>query len=127
MSIDSTTEAIAPARHHSRKGRTVVKSKALTTVASQVTADSLGVNARNVTVSIHDDGSRLGLSVQTPLSEADVMRCSVRPDMTIFSLCDSAREKITERAAHITGHAIGDVDVIIDGVEKTQQDQRRVQ
>lgn len=132
MSIDPKTthtdgNATPPAHRSARRGQTIVKQKALVRVAGQVAADTLGVSAKNVKVSIHDDGSRLGLSLETPLSEADVMRCSIRPDMTVFSLCESARQTITKRAAHITGHSIGDVDVLIAGVEKEPEEDRRVE
>lgn len=117
----STTSQNSPFR-----GRTIVKSKALAHVATQVTADALGVKPDNVKVSIHDHESQLGFSLETPLSEADVLRCSLRDDMTVFSLCEEARQTITQRTAHITGHTIGDIDVIIAGVEKQPTEERRV-
>lgn len=123
----TTSSTSQPATSSAYRGQTIVKQKALVRVAGQVTADTLGVKAKNVKVSIHDDGTRLGLALETPLSEADMTRCTSTPDMTVFSLCESARKKITERAAHITGHCIGDVDVIIDGIEKDRTNNRRVE
>ncbi|MDO5747426.1 MAG: hypothetical protein Q4P66_07205 [Actinomycetaceae bacterium] len=113
-------------RRSEYRGQTIVKAKALKHVAGQVTADTLGVNPDNVKVSIHDDESQLGFSLETPLSESDVIRCSVREDTTVFSLCESARQTITKRTEHITGHHIGDINMIIAGVEKEPKDEGRV-
>lgn len=132
MSIDSAQEHTtaseqSPAQRPHIKGHTEIKSRVLTRVATQVTAETLGVNPHNIKVSIHDDQSRLGFSLHTPLNRDDVLRCSVRKDMTLFSLCDQARKTITERTQAITGHAVGAINLIIDGVEKPRTQQRRVQ
>lgn len=119
MSIDPNIDS-APAQRKNIKGHTTIQAKALTSVATLVTAEMFGVHPDKVEASIHDDNTKLGLSMTTPLKASDVERTRHNNDVTVFSLCDTAREKIAEKTRRLTGHTIGEVHLVINGIEHQQ-------
>lgn len=105
---------------HNHKGHTTVASRALMSVATMVTAETLGVDPRRVEVSVHDDNADLGLSLRTPIRLSDIHHCEQDASTTLFSLCDKAREEISERTSYITGHRIGEVHLVVDGIHSNE-------
>lgn len=116
---------VKPAETRQLAGRTTIANKALTSVAQAATFQTLNVTPDDVSVSTFDDSGKLGITVHTALRSEDVLRVSVRPDQTLFSLIDQARETIRERVQTISGHDVGRVDVYIDGISRTAQKEGR--
>lgn len=108
-------------------GATSISRKALVSIAQAATTQTLRVNPDDVSVSTFDDAGKLGLTVTTALRGDDVERCSVRPDMTIFSLIEQARSTIRERMQTVSGHTIGHVNVYIDGIVSVKDERRELQ
>ncbi|MDO4613165.1 MAG: hypothetical protein Q4B10_03795 [Actinomycetaceae bacterium] len=108
-------------------GSTTISRKALLGIAQAATHQTLRVNPDDVSVSTFDDHGKLGLTVSTALRSDDVERCSVRPDMTVFSLIEQARTTIKERMQTVSGHSVGHVNIYVDGIAHISDERRELQ
>ena len=106
-------------------GHITVRRQALTTVARAVSADALGVNPGQVTVTLRDDRGLLGLDVVTPISMPDLD--TVGPGYTgetLLHRLEQAQADIRTGTSRITGSQVGRVDIRVRGAHITEE--RRV-
>ena len=106
-------------------GHITVRRQALTTVARAVSADALGVDPGQVTVTLRDDRGLLGLDVVTPISMPDLD--TVGPGYTGTTLLQrlhDAQADIRTDTTRITGNQVGRVDIRVRGARIAEE--RRV-
>lgn len=103
-------------------GRITVRQKALNTVARAVSADSLGVDPAQVSVTLLDDQGLLGMQVTTPISMPDLD--DVGPGYagtTLLQRVADAQDDIRHATSRITGNQVGRVDIRIHGAHITEE------
>ncbi|PXA71683.1 hypothetical protein [Cryobacterium arcticum] len=106
-------------------GHITVRQKALNTVARAVSAEALGVDPGQVTVTLQDDHGLLGLEVVTPISMPDLD--TIAPGYagsTLLQRVTDAQATIRSTTAQITGNQVGRVDIRVRGAHITEE--RRV-
>lgn len=123
--MDSTDLKAHARQRDELRGTTSITKKALVSIAQAATYLTLRVNPDDVSVSTFDDSGKLGLNVSTALRADDVLRCSVRPDHSLFTLLEQARDTIKRQAQTVSGHTIGRVNISIEGISEIK-DERRV-
>ncbi|MDT3766715.1 hypothetical protein QS713_01365 [Gleimia hominis] len=107
------------------KGHTTVRTKALRSVALAAAQKEFRVPSSQITVNLVDDGSRLGLQIQTPV-RADQVDDVAAGSNTIFEVVDAARTRMKTAVDHTGGHAVGAINVDINGVWADNKPKRRV-
>ncbi|QNE45399.1 hypothetical protein F1C15_15610 (plasmid) [Frigoribacterium sp. NBH87] len=123
----TTTETTRDTAH---PGRTKIAPRALDRVVSAVTADTLGVTAKNVSVDLADDGGSLSLTVSTPIRVPSLDRVQNGDDVvartggSVLDRAKAAQETIRTRVQALTGSTITRVIVTITGIDIKQE--RRV-
>lgn len=129
MELEEKTQTanLQPVDSAKRSGRTVIRAKALISVARRATADALNVPVREVDVQIYDDATRLGIQVKAPIKAHEIERCLQEPKLTVFQVAEQARQEIAKHTARITGHDVGSVDLAFTGIVEAEQKKERVQ
>lgn len=118
-------EGTLPAGEPGYPGHITVRQKALNTVARAVSAESLGVDPGQVTVTLRDDQGLLGLEVATPISMPDLD--TIGPGYTGSTLLErlaDAQIDIRTATTRITGNQVGRVDIRVRGAHIAEE--RRV-
>jgi hypothetical protein len=118
-------EGTLPADGPGYPGHITVRQKALNTVARAVSAESLGVDPGQVTVTLRDDQGLLGLEVATPISMPDLD--TIGPGYagtTLLQRLADAQVDIRTATTRITGNQVGRVDIRVRGAHVTEE--RRV-
>ena len=104
-------------------GHTTITSKALTKIVSLVGAESLGVEAKRVTVELGDDHGLLVLSVTTSIRAVALSRVETDPGVlersggTLLHRAADAQERIRSRVGGVTGYQIARVEIRLSGVD----------
>lgn len=106
-------------------GSTTIQSKALHSIATAATSQTLRVNPDDVSVSTFDDDGKLGVTVKAALRSDDIERCSVRKDQTLFALIDQARTTMRERIQTVSGHNVGHVNIYLTGICRYREEEGR--
>ncbi|MBX0299034.1 hypothetical protein K2F54_03490 [Cryobacterium sp. 1639] len=116
-SLGSTGRKVTlPAGAAGLPGHITVRQNALNTVARAVSAETLGVNPGQVTVTLRDDHGLLALEVTTPISMPDLD--TVGPDYagpTLLQRLSDAQLAIRTMTTRITGNQVGRVDIRVRG------------
>lgn len=103
------------------RGRTRILPRALRQIASMVTAESLGVSPREVSVELGDDHGMLALTIRTPIQVVALRRVLHEPKVvdahggTILERSAVAHWEIRRRVGELTGFDIGQVTVHLTG------------
>ncbi|MBF4577590.1 hypothetical protein ITJ49_15625 [Frondihabitans sp. VKM Ac-2883] len=111
-------------------GRTKIASRALDRVVSAVTADTLGIDTKKVSVDMSDDGGSLSLTVSAPIRVPSLLRIENEPGVvdrqggSLLERAKTAQEQIRTRVQQLTGNQVDRVIVKITGVDI--QEERRV-
>ena len=106
-------------------GLITVRQRALTAVARAVTAESLGVDPGQVSVTLRDDSGLLGLDVVTPISIPDLDTVGAGyAGTTLLQRISDAQAVIRAGTTRITGNQVGRVDIRVRGAHIEQE--RRV-
>jgi hypothetical protein len=120
----SGLETTPPAGGTRYPGHITVRQKALNTVARAVSADALGVDPAQVTVTLRDDRGLLGLEVVTPISMPDLDTVGPGFDgRTILHRISDAQVSIRSTTTRITGNQVGRVDIRVRGARITNERQ----
>jgi hypothetical protein len=126
VSVSSTgREVTLPAGAAGYPGHITVRQSALNTVARAVSAETLGVDPGQVSVTLRDDHGLLGLEVTTPISMPDLD--TIGPDYagpTLLQRLSDAQVAIRTLTTRITGNQVGRVDIRVRGAHITEE--RRV-
>jgi hypothetical protein len=91
-------------------GRTRVGAKALRAVATAVTAEALGVDARDVTVVLADDDGLLGVSATSAIALPSLAGTQ-RPTTTALDRAAETRSTVRDRMLALTGSTVGIVNL----------------
>ena len=94
----------------SQAGRNRVGAKALRSVAVVVTAEAMGVTARDVAVDLLDDDGLLGVSATTAIALPSLLSPQ-RATPTALERSEWAQSTIRDRMREITGASVGLVDL----------------
>jgi hypothetical protein len=121
----SGREGTLPAGGPGHPGHITVRPQALNTVARAVSAESLGVDPSQVTVTLRDDHGLLGLEVATPISMPDLGTIGPgHAGTTLLQRLHDAQNDIRTTTTRITGNQVGRVDIRVRGAHITEE--RRV-
>jgi hypothetical protein len=97
-------------------GRNTITSRAVRRVVSAVTAEQLGVTARDISVDLSDDRGSLTVTARTPIHVSPLGTGSTA-DGTILERLSRAQTTIRERCLTLTGSTIARVDLQVTGVQ----------
>lgn len=119
----------APATEPPR-GRTRVTSRALSRVVSAVTAEALGVQAKQVGVELRDERGALAVSVSSPVplltlrtARLDGGGFLARSGGSLLDRSEHAQQVLRERVHALTGSTVGPITVRFTGAT-TQREVR---
>ncbi|WP_216364276.1 hypothetical protein [Subtercola boreus] len=104
-------------------GRNTIAPRAVRRVVSAVTAEQLGVDAKDVSVSLSDHDGDLTMTASAPIHVAPLGTGARRPG-TIVERLTRAQTTIREQSLTLTGTSITEIDLHITGVQLTER--RRV-
>ena len=88
-------------------GRNRVSAKALSRVVSAITADAMGVAAKDVAVDLADDNGLLGVRASTPIR----VRPLGRSQESVLDRAADTQSVIRDRMLALTGSSVGSVSV----------------
>jgi len=110
-------------------GRNRIGAKALRSVATVVTAEAMGVAARDVSVELSDDDGLLGVSAVTAiaLSALDSSGTAAAPAAgpTALDRAAEAQETVRDRMFELTGSSVGFVNLRLNTARITRKGSRR--
>jgi hypothetical protein len=101
-------------------GRTRITERALTRVASAVSAEALGVSPGQMRVHVEDVAGLLALTVRGPIRVPPLGRLqpgTAPQSGSLLERCARAQTEIRDRVAELTGASVGSVTVRVTGVE----------
>lgn len=113
------------------RGRTTISARALDRVAAAVSADALGVDAREVSVSLTDHAGDLAIDVRSPIRILSLARVAADPHAvdrsggTILERAAQAQERIGSRVGQLTGSTVGPVVVRLTAAIITPEERVR--
>ena len=93
------------------RGRTAISQRAFTRAFAAIAADELGVDAGAPRVSIADRDGRLAVGITAPIA------LRPRADRPLLAVAESARVRVLEHGAAMTGAVLGSVTVRLDSAE----------
>lgn len=109
------------------RGRTVIESRALASLASVVTATRLGVSPGQVEVTIGDDAARVALRVKAPVGMSVVAACATSPNRgSIFDYVTAERQEMARNFSELSGLEVGKIDFTITGVASETKKRRQL-
>lgn len=108
-----------------RRGRNRVKSRAIRSIVSAVTAEELGIDPSRVGVGLTDRNGVLAITVKTPVSISPLTPSQTSPKGgTLLERSAAAQRTIAERVATLTGTEIGELHLKLSGANLKKE--RRV-
>lgn len=128
--VSGTSEEVLPEETPATRGRTRIVPRALRQIVGVVTAESLGVQPKDVSVELGDDHGLLALTISTSIRVASLQRVTREPALiartggSILARSASSQTEIRRRVGELTGADIGRVTVRLTGVDVTPE--RRV-
>jgi hypothetical protein len=93
-----------------QSGRNRVGAKALRSVATVVTAEAMGVTARDVSVELTDDAGLLGVTAVTAIA-LPALDAPPRTSPTALERAFDAQAFVRQRMLELTGSAVGTVNL----------------
>ncbi|TQL55986.1 hypothetical protein FB464_3562 [Subtercola boreus] len=105
---------------HGQGGRNVIAPRAVRRVVSAVTAEQLGVDEKDVSVSLSDHEGDLTMTASAPIHVAPLGTGARRPG-TIVERLTRAQSTIREQSLTLTGTSITEIDLHITGVRLNQR------
>ncbi|GAB2452595.1 hypothetical protein HD599_002640 [Conyzicola lurida] len=102
-------------------GRNRVSAKALSRVVSAITADSLGVAAKDVAVDLADDNGLLGVKASTPIR----VRPLGRDQRSVLDRAADTQNVIRDRMLDLTGSSVGSVSVRLTAARTSTEGRTR--
>ncbi|TQL54920.1 hypothetical protein FB464_2470 [Subtercola boreus] len=101
-------------------GRNVIAPRAVRRVVSAVTAEQLGVDEKDVSVSLSDHGGDLTMTASAPIHVAP-LGTGARRAGTIVERLTRAQSTIREQSLTLTGTSITEIDLHITGVRLNER------
>jgi hypothetical protein len=110
--------AVAAAGTGSASGRTRVTTRALTSVISAITAETLEVDAAHVRVDLDDHNGHLGVTIRTPVGVPSLASLDAEngPDRTLLDRAIDVQHALKDRIPGLTGYTVSRVTVHLTGV-----------
>ena len=105
-------------------GRNRVGAKALRAVATVVTAQVMGVSARDVSISLSDDNGLLGVSAVTAIA-LPALDSPERQAPAALDRAATAQETIRDRMLELTGSSVGFVNLRVSNARIITQGRTR--
>lgn len=102
------------------KGTTTIRRRVNETIVAAATAETFRIHPDDVKVKLRDDQGKLGVDISTVLRHDDVMRCAVRPDLSIYQMVRQGRERIVEQITKVAGLEVGKLNILLSGVKKVE-------
>jgi hypothetical protein len=105
-------------------GRNRIGAKALRSVATVVTAETMGVASRDVSVELSDDDGLLGVSAVTAIA-LPALDAPQRDTAPALDRAADAQERIRDRMLELTGSSVGFVNLRLNNARITRKGSRR--
>lgn len=118
------TAAVTVGQAQSSHGRTKIAPRAVRRVVSAVTAEALGVDSKDVTVELADEGGSLTVVAKSPIHVNPLGEIGRREPGTLVDRLSTAQTTIRDRSLQLTGSTIRRVDLEITGAQLRPQKRR---